>query len=105
VQAGCSRILTSGQQSLAIQGADLITELVKAAAERIIIMPGSGVRKDNIKALANKTGAVEFHASLRSYAESKMHFIHPAFASNEESCKHPAVKREDIEAVIEALKY
>ncbi len=60
VQSGCSRILTSGQQPLAIQGADLIAQLVKAAAGRIIIMPGSGVRKDNIKMIANKTGAVEF---------------------------------------------
>jgi copper homeostasis protein len=104
VQLGCNRILTSGQQPLATEGADLIAQLVKAAAERIIIMPGSGVRKDNIKMLADKTGAVEFHTSLRTYAKSKMDFIHPAFASGEDGDKHLTVKREEIEAVLEALK-
>ncbi len=103
VQLGCSRILTSGQQPLATAGADLIAQLVKAADKRIIIMPGSGVRKDNIKMLADKTGAVEFHTSLRSYAKSKMDFIHPAFAASEDSYAHPAVDAGDIEELLEAL--
>ena len=103
IQLGCSRILTSGQQPLAAQGGDLIAQLVKAADKKIIIMPGSGVRKDNIKMLAGTTGAVEFHTSLRSYAKSKMDFIHPAFATSEDSYTHPAVKVEDIKAVLDAL--
>ncbi len=37
VQLGCSRILTSGQQPLAVQGADLIAQLVKAADKKIIL--------------------------------------------------------------------
>ncbi len=63
----------------------------------------SGVRKDNIKMLADKTGAVEFHTSLRSYAKSKMDFIHPAFAASEASYRHPAVVKEEIEALLGAL--
>ena len=84
IQAGCKRILTSGQQPQAIQGAGLIAELVKIANGRIIIMPGSGVRKDNIKELAKKTGAVEFHSSLRITLNSKMDFVNPAFSDNRE---------------------
>ncbi len=103
VQLGCNRILTSGQQPLATEGADLIAQLVKAAAERIIIMPGSGVRKDNIKMLADKTGAVEFHTSLRSYAKSKMDFIHPAFTTSEDSYRHPTVNGDEIKALLHAL--
>ncbi|HCN83631.1 MAG TPA: copper homeostasis protein CutC, partial [Sphingobacteriaceae bacterium] len=85
IEAGCKRILTSGQQPLAIQGAGLLSELVKAAAGRIIIMPGSGVRKDTIKELAEKTGAVEFHSSLRMTLSSKMDFVNPAFSALKES--------------------
>ncbi len=103
MQLGCSRILTSGQQPLAVQGADLIAQLVKAADKKIIIMPGSGVRRDNIKMLADTTSAVEFHSSVRGYAKSKMDFIHPAFAASEDSYTHPAVIKEEIEALLGAL--
>ena len=73
ITIGCQRILTSGQQPTAPLGIELITQLVKAADERIIIMPGSGVREDNIKELAERTGAVEFHSSLRTKIKSKIH--------------------------------
>lgn len=60
---GCERILTSGQQPTAPEGMALIAELIKRADNRIVIMPGSGVRLSNIKELAEKTGAEEFHSS------------------------------------------
>jgi copper homeostasis protein len=73
IESGCERILTSGQrvsvnsqQSIVdSQAVELIAELNKVADSRIIIMPGSGVRKENIKLLAEKTGCTEFHSSLR----------------------------------------
>jgi copper homeostasis protein len=104
IEIGCTRILTSGQQPAAPEGADLIAKLIKAADERIIIMPGSGVRKENIKELAEKTGAVEFHSSLRSKQKSKMEFIHPAFARSEESYTNPAIDVNEVKALREALR-
>ncbi|HET6993483.1 MAG TPA: copper homeostasis protein CutC [Chitinophagaceae bacterium] len=83
IAIGCERILTSGQQPGAPEGIELIAQLNEAAGERIIIMPGSGVRKDNIKMLAEKTRCVEFHSSLRGKTSSKMEFIHPAFPTAE----------------------
>jgi len=56
IQLGCERILTSGQKATAPEGIDLIAQLQQIAAERIIVMPGSGVRVDNIEELATKTG-------------------------------------------------
>lgn len=103
IELGCSRILTSGQQPTAPQGVDLLAQLVKAADNRIIIMPGSGVRKENIKALADKTGAVEFHASLRRTRKTGMAFIHPAFAGSEESYANPLVEAEEVKALRKAL--
>ncbi len=69
IEIGCERILTSGQQPSVVDGVELVAELNKIADERIIIMPGSGVRKENIKMLAEKTGCVEFHSSLRGRRE------------------------------------
>lgn len=103
VDIGCSRILTSGQQPAAPAGADLIAELVKKADERIIIMPGSGVRKENIADLAQKTGATEFHSSLRTKVESRMQYRHPSFANSTESYSHYSVLAEEVKAFKEAL--
>lgn len=74
IEAGCDRILTSGQEATAEQGIPLIAELVKQAAGRIIIMPGSGVRENNIARIEAETGAVEFHTSARSIVYSKMEY-------------------------------
>lgn len=63
ISLGCNRLLTSGQQDTAPQGQALIAELVKQAAGRIIIMPGSGVTPENINSLAGATGAREFHGT------------------------------------------
>lgn len=103
IEIGCQRILTSGQQPTAPLGIDMIAQLVKAASERIIIMPGSGVRKDNIKELAEKTGAVEFHSSLRGKQKSKMEFIQPAFSNSEESYSNPAIDAGEVKLLRQAL--
>ena len=84
VEIGCERILTSGQRPVATEAAEMIARLNESAAQRIIIMPGSGIRKENIKMLADTTGCVEFHSSLRSKITSAMDFIHPAFAGTED---------------------
>ncbi len=44
IDIGCERILTSGGQPLAMDGAFTIAQLVKQSDNRISIMPGSGVR-------------------------------------------------------------
>jgi copper homeostasis protein len=58
-----------------MEGAVLIDQLVRLADDRLAIMPGSGVRADNIAALVQKTGAVEFHTSARIRQASAMEFI------------------------------
>jgi len=65
IQSGCIRILTSGQEILAVEGIDVISKLVKAAGGRISIMPGAGVRASNNEYLVRKSGASEFHTSAK----------------------------------------
>jgi copper homeostasis protein len=103
IELGCERILTSGQKKTAMEGIELIAQLNKMAEKRIIIMPGSGVRKENIKLLAEKTGCTEFHTSLRSKTKSMMEFIHPAFAESEESYMNSAVDVSEVKALKNTL--
>lgn len=74
IELGCDRILTSGQQSDAVKGIPLLAELVKRAGDRIIIMPGCGVRENNIAQIEAETGAREFHTSARSIVYSRMEY-------------------------------
>jgi copper homeostasis protein len=72
IDLGFDRILTSGQQPAAVQGIPLIRELVRLSDGRIIIMPGAGVRGDNIDRIEAETGAKEFHTSAGSILPSRM---------------------------------
>lgn len=74
IDLGCDRILTSGQQSDAVKGIPLLKELVARAQDRIIIMPGCGVRENNVADIERETKAKEFHTSARSIVYSKMNF-------------------------------
>jgi copper homeostasis protein len=103
IEAGCERILTSGQQKTAVEGAALIEQLQAAADGRIVIMPGSGVRKENIRALAEKTACREFHASLRSTRPGGMQHIHTAFADSAESYHNYFIDQAAVEELREAL--
>jgi copper homeostasis protein len=67
--------LTSGLHPNVDLGIDNLKLLVEKASNRIIIMPGSGVRSNNIIELAKVTGAVAFHSSARKNVASKMQHI------------------------------
>ncbi len=63
INCGCERILTSGLKRTAIEGADILKQLVEKAEGRISIMPGGSVRSSNIRELFTSTGATEYHTS------------------------------------------
>ncbi len=100
IEIGCERILTSGLVPAALDGAVTLAELIKQANERIIIMPGSGVRSDNIIELVQKTGAVEFHTSARINIESKMNYTNEGM---KESLKSVSLDEEEVKKIIVLL--
>lgn len=65
-------ILTSGQKNTALEGADLLCELVKQAGDEIDILIGSGVKDSVIQKLAVSTGATSFHMSGKITMDSPM---------------------------------
>ncbi|XP_066253408.1 copper homeostasis protein cutC homolog [Euwallacea similis] len=65
IDLGFERILTSGKQQTAQVGVKLIKKLIEQAGSRIILMPGGGVNKDNIKFILDNTEAKEIHGSFK----------------------------------------
>ncbi|KAI9359275.1 CutC family protein [Zopfochytrium polystomum] len=74
---GIQRILTSGQDSGALEGLELLTALVAKAKGRIILLPGGGVTPRNLKRIIAATGVKEVHMALMKTTESPMVFRNP----------------------------
>lgn len=64
ISTGCKRILTSGGAPTGPQGVENISKLVKQASDRIIIMPGGGIRPDTFQSMLNPD-INEYHLSGR----------------------------------------
>lgn len=71
-ELGIQAILTSGQKETALEGADLLQELVQKANGEIDIMPGGGINSRTISPIIQKTNATSYHMSGRISKESAM---------------------------------
>jgi copper homeostasis protein len=100
IDTGFERILTSGLRPTALKGIQVIESLVKKADERIIIMPGSGIRSDNILELASRTGATEFHTSARISSASRMEYLNEEM---DESLKTIEVDQQEVKQLVHLL--
>ncbi|QBC43565.1 copper homeostasis protein CutC [Iodobacter fluviatilis] len=77
IATGCNRLLSSGQAATALEGASMLKRLQAAAGDRLVVMPGAGVRSNNIAELVAATGCKEFHTSARLPFASKMRYCNP----------------------------
>lgn len=71
INAGCGRVLTSGLAEKVTEALPLIRKLQELADNRISIMPGSGIRSENMKTILEQTGVHEIHASARYLLPNK----------------------------------
>ena len=71
IDAGASRVLTSGGAATAEEGADAIASLVGQAGERISIVAGGSIREHNVRDVIARTGASEVHSRLVSEARMR----------------------------------
>lgn len=101
IEAGCKRILTSGQVPSAPNALSLLKTLVKEAGNQIIIMPGSGVRGNNIATIKMETNAKEFHSSARKVVPTKMQFVKE---SMQENLQNMLVDKADIKNMLAAIE-
>jgi copper homeostasis protein len=67
IAAGATRVLTSGGKPRAEDGSSQITRLIQQARERIVVLPGGGIRPGNLTKVARETRASEFHSGLSNF--------------------------------------
>ena len=70
IKIGVNRVLTSGQESNAEKGIELLKQLNSIAINRIIILPGSGINSNNTL-LFKEGGFTEIHTSASIIIKNK----------------------------------
>jgi copper homeostasis protein len=104
IELGCQRILTSGGESTASEGANVITRLIEKAAGRIIIMPGSGVSESTVADLVHITKANEIHSSARSAVKSKMQYHNDHLSLSNNSTDELSITVTDVQKVKDIIR-
>lgn len=105
---GVERVLTSGREATALQGAACIAGLVRRSAGRVKVMAGGGVTAENLPELVAATGVGEVHFTAREPLASPMTyhnracFMGKAYTPDEYTRKVTTAER--VRAVIEAGK-
>lgn len=64
VDLGVTRVMTSGQEASAYNGAAQIAEFIRHAAGRIEILPAGGINRFTVADVITRTGCNQVHASL-----------------------------------------
>lgn len=107
IRTGADRLLTSGGEPTATEGQQRLAAMVRASAGRLVIMPGSGVRPENVVELAQATGASEFHASMRRRIASPVRHnasaVHLGDAGSDEYAR-VVVRAEDVRRLVDSAE-
>jgi copper homeostasis protein len=99
IEMGFERILTSGDKSTAIEGARRIAELNKAAAGRIVLMPGGGITENNVGDIVEFTGVTEVHSSARVRMQSQMIYKNDHIIMSDNSDDEYTIDVTDVQRV------
>lgn len=107
IATGAARVLTSGGAPKVTRAIPAVAQMVANARDRIIVMPGGGISPDTIHIVARGTGAVEFHASLRTALPSPVSYQKPGVdmgeIPNREYLRF-TVLEENVRALAQALQ-
>jgi copper homeostasis protein len=96
IALGFSRILTSGGARHAEEGIETLARLAKRSAGRISVMPGGGVRPENVARLLAIPGIRELHASCSQVVRSESRLAELGFS--------PEITRRTDAETVRALK-
>lgn len=106
IEIGFVRVLTSGGAENASNGIAKIFKLVAQANGRIEIMPGAGINPNNIKEIASKTSAQNFHSSARVAIKSKMEYRNQTtkMGSVKDEYQYEQTSVELVEQMVERIR-
>lgn len=105
IACGVDRVLTSGGEGAAMDGAKTIAELVRRAGDQIIVMAGGGIKSNNVRSIVTQTGVREIHAGLRSVVPSPMKYQNEklSFGSQGGEYEKIVVSEQDVRALVEQV--
>jgi copper homeostasis protein len=75
---GFTRVLTSGRAARALEGLDQIRRTVEQARGRIEVLPGGGIRPDNVAEVVRRTGVDQVHLYVTTTARDTSSTANPA---------------------------
>lgn len=102
IELGIDRLLTSGMQDKAVDGIELLKQLVEYAEGKIVIMPGAAVDSSNIAMILNTTGAIAIHSSAKETIVSSMSYDRTEVTSMNESIY--STSKEKVHQLVDILK-
>jgi len=71
---GIDRVLTSGWAATALDGIGTLTELVRRAGERPVLVAAGGITEDNVARIVQATGVREVHVRAAARRDSAMSY-------------------------------
>jgi copper homeostasis protein len=105
VDLGFTRVLTSGGQASALVGAATIADWQQRFGDSLEILPGGGIRPENVRQLLRETGCQQLHlSSARRVASRPLSETNPALGLNDLECLTQEGHRVFCPAVFDQLR-
>ena len=107
IELGIDRVLTSGGQPTAIDGADKIKSLQENYGKDIEILAGSGVNYNNASSLMEHTGISQVHSSCKDYEEDPTtsgKSVTYSYYTDTHANDYESVDQENVEKLVSSLQ-
>ncbi|MFD2202440.1 copper homeostasis protein CutC [Shivajiella indica] len=104
IDCGFKRILTSGGENSVDLGLNNILNYLELAGERIIIIPGGGLKSGHIPQLKSTGKLREIHASCKTFRPTESMYFHPNVSLSNDPNAFKQVLTIDERMVIEFLR-
>ena len=104
IDCGVDRILTSGLQPTAMQGASVLEKLQSEFGDQIELLAGSGINANNIRALKEQTGLHQFHGSCKEWCKDPTTTVGNVSYAYHESDDYDCVSLEKVKRIVQELR-
>ena len=104
IDCGVDRILTSGLQPTAMQGASVLEKLQSEFGNQIELLAGSGINANNIRALKEQTGLHQFHGSCKEWCKDPTTTVGNVSYAYHESDDYDCVSLEKVRSIVQELR-
>ncbi len=104
IDCGVDRILTSGLQPTAMQGALVLEKLQSEFGNQIELLAGSGINANNIRTLKEQTGLHQFHGSCKEWCKDPTTTVGNVSYAYHEGDDYDCVSLEKVKRIVQELR-